>query len=71
MGGEIAERDREVSLMGKPISQSHCEVDLGMTLWIRHLAQLSPPEKAAIESRTRMTTQEREEIMKKSHPEPE
>ena len=43
----------------------------GMILWLRHLVQLSPPEKAAIESRMRMTTQQHEEMMKKAHPEPE
>ncbi len=45
----------------------------GMILWVRHLAQLSPPEKAAIESRMRMTTEQHEEMMQmmqKSYPEP-
>ena len=42
-----------------------------MILWVRHLAQLSPPEKAAVESRMRMTTQAHEEMMKKSYPGPE
>lgn len=43
----------------------------GMILWVRHLAQLSPPEKAAIESRMRMTTEQHEEMMQmmqKSYP---
>jgi len=43
----------------------------GMILWVRHLALLSPDEKAALESRMRMTTEEHEEMMQKSHPEPE
>jgi mono/diheme cytochrome c family protein len=41
----------------------------GLILWVRHLAQLSPSEKAAIESRMRMTTQEHDKMMKESHPE--
>ena len=32
----------------------------GMVLWVRHLAQLSPPGKAGIESRKRMTTEQHE-----------
>jgi mono/diheme cytochrome c family protein len=43
----------------------------GMILWVRHLAQLSPDEKAAIESRMHMTTEQHEEMMRESHPEPE
>jgi mono/diheme cytochrome c family protein len=43
----------------------------GIILWVRHLAQLSPDEKATLESRMRMTTEEHEEMMQKSHPEPE
>jgi mono/diheme cytochrome c family protein len=42
----------------------------GLILWVRHLAQLSPSEKAAIESRLHMTAREHEETMKRSHPEP-
>jgi mono/diheme cytochrome c family protein len=45
----------------------------GMILWVRHLAQLSPPEKTALESRMRMTTEQHEEMMQRmhmSHPEP-
>jgi hypothetical protein len=40
----------------------------GMVMWVRHLAQLSPPEKAAIESRKRMTTEQHEKMMKEAHP---
>jgi mono/diheme cytochrome c family protein len=43
----------------------------GLILWVRHLAQLSPSEKAAIESRMRMTTEQHEKMMKEAHPEPE
>ena len=43
----------------------------GMVLWVRHLAQLSPPEKEAIESRKRMTTEQHEKMMKEAHHEPE
>ena len=43
----------------------------GMVLWVRHLAQLSPPEKAGIESRKRMTTEQHEKMMKEAHHEPE
>lgn len=40
----------------------------GIVLWMRHLAQLSQPEKDAIESRTRMTTEQHEKMMKEAHP---
>src|ERR1700722_4628895 len=43
----------------------------GMVLWVRHLAQLSPPEKEAIESRSHMTTDQHEKMMKEAHPESE
>jgi mono/diheme cytochrome c family protein len=43
----------------------------GMVLWMRHLAQLTPPEKEAIESRARMTTDQHEKMMKESDPEPD
>ena len=45
----------------------------GMILWVRHLAQLSPSEKVAIESRMRMTTEQHEKMMQMMHmsnPEP-
>jgi mono/diheme cytochrome c family protein len=41
-----------------------------MILWVRHLAQLSPQEKAAIESRMRMTTEQHEDMMKEADREP-
>ncbi len=41
----------------------------GMVLWVRHLAQLSPPEKAELQSRTRMTSEQHERMMKETHPE--
>ena len=40
----------------------------GMVLWVRHLAQLSQAEKEAIESRTRMTTDQHEKMMKETGP---
>ena len=41
----------------------------GMILWVRHLAQMSPPEKAAIESRAHMTAEQHQKMMEESHPE--
>ena len=41
----------------------------GMVLWVRHLAQLSQAEKAALQSRVHMTTEQHEKMMKESHPE--
>jgi mono/diheme cytochrome c family protein len=40
----------------------------GMILWMRHLAQLSPPEKAAMESRTHMSIEQHQKMMEESHP---
>ena len=40
----------------------------GMVLWMRHLAQLSPPEREAIKSRSHMTTDQHEKMMKETHP---
>jgi mono/diheme cytochrome c family protein len=40
----------------------------GMVLWMRHLAQLSPMEKDAIKSRSHMTTDQHEKMMKETHP---
>jgi mono/diheme cytochrome c family protein len=45
----------------------------GVILWVRHLAQLSPQEKAAIESSMHMTTEQHEKMMQMMHmsnPEP-
>ena len=41
----------------------------GMVLWMRHLAQLSPPEKAVLESRAHMTAEQHQKMMEESHPE--
>jgi mono/diheme cytochrome c family protein len=62
-----------IRMTGMPgFEKKHDSTEIwGLILWVRHLAQLSPSEKAAIESRMRMTTQEHEEMMKKSHPEPQ
>ncbi len=40
----------------------------GVILWVRHLAHLSPQEKAAIESRMRMMTEQHEKMMKTARP---
>ena len=40
----------------------------GMVLWVRHLGQLSSLEKAAIESRAHMTSDQHEKMMKEAHP---
>ena len=42
----------------------------GMVIWVRHLAQLSPEERAALISHMNMTTKEHEQMMEHSHPEP-
>ncbi len=45
----------------------------GMILWFRHLAQLSPHEKAALQSSISMTTEQHEKMMQMMHmsnPEP-
>jgi mono/diheme cytochrome c family protein len=62
-----------ISMTGMPgFGKNHDPKEIwGMVLWVRHLAQLSPPEKTAIESRTRMTTEQHEKMMKETHPEPE
>jgi hypothetical protein len=62
-----------ISMTGMPgFGKKHDPKEIwGMILWVRHLAQLSPQEKAAIESRMRMTTEEHEEMMKEAHPESE
>jgi mono/diheme cytochrome c family protein len=62
-----------ISMSGMPgFAKHHDSKEIwGMVMWVRHLAQLSPPEKAAIESRTHMTTEQHEKMMKEAHPEPE
>jgi hypothetical protein len=40
----------------------------GLILWVRHLEQLSPSEKTAIQSRMRMMTERHEEMMKEANP---
>jgi mono/diheme cytochrome c family protein len=62
-----------ISMTGMPgFGKKHAPKEIwGMILWVRHLAQLSPQEKTALESRMRMTAEEHEEMMQKSHPEPE
>jgi hypothetical protein len=62
-----------ISMTGMPgFGKNHSSKEIwGMVLWVRHLAQLSPPEKASLESRARMTTEQHEKMMKETHPEPE
>ena len=63
-----------ISMTGMPgFGKKHDPKEIwGMILWVRHLTQLSPQEKAAIESRMQMTTEQHEEMMQMhmSHPEP-
>jgi len=60
-----------ISMTGMPgFARNHDSKEIwGMILWVRHLAQLSPPEKAAIESRTHMSTEQHQKMMEESHPE--
>ena len=62
-----------ISMSGMPeFGKNHDPKEIwGMVLWVRHLAQLSPPEKEAIESRAHMTTDQHEKMMKEAHPESE
>ena len=55
-----------VSMTGMPgFGKNHDSKEIwGMILWVRHLANLSPPEKEAIESRQRMNTEQHEKMMK-------
>jgi mono/diheme cytochrome c family protein len=62
-----------ISMTGMPgFGKNHDPKEIwGMILWVRHLAQLSQPEKAALQSRTRMTTEQHEKMMKEAHPDNE
>ena len=62
-----------ISMTGMPgFGKKHDPQEIWrMTLWLRHLGQLNPKEKTAIESRMRMTTDEHEEMMQEANPEPE
>jgi len=59
-----------IPMTGMPgFGEHHDSKDIwGMILWVRHLAQLSPPEKAALESRAHMSTEEHQKMMEESHP---
>jgi mono/diheme cytochrome c family protein len=59
-----------VSMTGMPgFGKTHDPKEIwGIVLWVRHLAQLTPPEKEAIESRQRTSTEQHEEMMKETHP---
>ncbi|HYR79920.1 MAG TPA: cytochrome c [Candidatus Dormibacteraeota bacterium] len=59
-----------IALSGMPaFGKKHDSKDIwGMVLWVRHLAQLSPAEKAALESRAHMSTEQHQKMMEESHP---
>lgn len=60
-----------ISMTGMPgFGKSHDPKEIwGMVLWVRHLAQLSPPEKEALESRAHMSAEQHQKMMEESHPE--
>jgi hypothetical protein len=60
-------------MTGMPgFSRSHDAKEIwGMILWMRHVAQLSPAEKAALESRSHMSTEQHQKMMEEAHPEAE
>jgi mono/diheme cytochrome c family protein len=62
-----------ISMTGMPgFAKNHDSKEIwGMVLWVRHLPQLSPPEKTEIESRSHMTTEQHEKMMQETHPAPE
>jgi mono/diheme cytochrome c family protein len=62
-----------ISMTGMPgFGKNHDPKKIwGMVLWLRHLAQLSPPEKAALESRAHMSAEQHQKMMEESHPGPE
>ncbi len=59
-----------ISMTGMPgFGKNHDRKEIwGMVLWLCHLAQLSEPEKASLQSRVRMTTEQHERMMKETHP---
>jgi mono/diheme cytochrome c family protein len=58
-----------ISMTGMPaFGKNHDPKEIwGMVLWLRHLVQLSPSEKAAIETRMHMATEWHEEKMKEDN----
>jgi mono/diheme cytochrome c family protein len=58
-----------ISMTGMPgFGKNHDAKEIwGMILWVLHLGQLSPSEKAVIESRMRMTTEQHKKMIKESH----
>jgi mono/diheme cytochrome c family protein len=58
-----------ICMTGMPgFGKKHAPKEIwGLILWVRHLAQLNPQEKAAIESSMRMTTEQHEEMMERMH----
>jgi hypothetical protein len=59
-----------IAMSGMPaFGKNHDSKDIwGMVLWVRHLAQLSPQEKAALESRAHMSAEQHQKMMEESHP---
>ena len=60
-----------IAMTGMPgFGRNHDSKDIwGMVLWLRHLAHLSPPEKAALESRAHISAEQHQKMMEESHPE--
>ena len=60
-----------IPMSGMPgFARNHDSKEIwGMILWMRHLAQLSPPEKAALESRVHISIEQHQKMMEESHPE--
>ncbi len=59
-----------IPMTGMPgFSGNHDSKEIwGMILWVRHLAQLNPAEKAALESRAHMSVEQHQKMMEESHP---
>ena len=59
-----------IPMTGMPgFGEHHDSKDIwGMVLWVRHLAQLSAAEKAALESRVHMSAEQHRKMMEESHP---
>lgn len=58
-----------ISMTGMPaFGKNHDPKEIWvMVLWVRHLAQLSQSERASLQSRVRMTTEQHERMMKETH----
>jgi mono/diheme cytochrome c family protein len=58
-----------ISMTGMPgFAKKHDPKEIWeMVLWVRHLAQPNPSQKAELQSRARMTTEQHEKMMKETH----